>query len=90
MSNKTIDLGVQFDVIDEIKEPAGMKMRLIQSHRTKALAIQTWGSMSGEWITTQRYQDVQGNWDRSKKIAADIVASAKVKKLKKLKETKNA
>lgn len=83
MNNKNIDFGVQFDVIDEIKEPAGMKMRLIQSHRTKALAIQSWGYMSGEWITTQRYQDVQGNWDRSKKIAADVLASTNAKKKKK-------
>jgi hypothetical protein len=85
MTEKKIDFGVQFDVIDEIKEPAGMKMRLIQSHRTKALAIQSWGYMSGEWITTQRYQDVQGNWDRSKKIATEIVASQKSKKSKKVK-----
>lgn len=83
MTDKNIDFGVQFDVIDEIKEPAGMKMRLIQSHRTKALAIQSWGYMSGEWITTQRYQDVQGNWDRSKKIAADVLASTNAKKKKK-------
>ena len=83
MNNKNIDFCVQFDEIDEIKEPAGMKMRLIQSHRTKALAIQSWGYMSGEWITTQRYQDVQGNWDRSKKIAADVLASTNAKKKKK-------
>ena len=80
MTSKNIDFGVQFDVIDEIKEPEGMKMRLIQSHRTKSLAIQSWGSMSGEWITTQRYKDVQQMWDQSKRIAAQIIESKKKKK----------
>lgn len=77
MTDKNIDFGVQFDVIDEIKEPAGMKSRLIQSHRTKALAIQYWGSMSGEWITTQRYKDVQEMWNRSKHTAQSILANRK-------------
>ena len=80
MTEKNIDFGVQFDVIDEIKQPEGMKSRLIQSHRTKSIAIQTWGSMSGEWITTQRYKDVQEMWDKSKTIAASIVADKKKKK----------
>ncbi len=80
MTEKNIDFGVQFDVIDEIKEPEGMKSRLIQSHRTKSIAIQTWGSMSGEWITTQRYKDVQEMWDKSKAIAASIIADKKKKK----------
>lgn len=80
MTNKNIDFGVQFDVIDEIKEPEGMKMRLIQSHRTKSLAIQSWGSMSGEWITTQRYKDVQQMWDRSKQTAQSILDNRKKKK----------
>lgn len=80
MTDKNIDFGVQFDIIDEIKEPEGMKSRLIRSHRTKSVAIQTWGSMSGVWITTQRYKDVQEMWDKSKKIAADIVESKKKKK----------
>ena len=64
--SKEIDFGVQFDVIDEIKQPIGMKSRLVQSHRTKSVAIQTWGAMQGEWITTQRYKDVQEMWDKSK------------------------
>jgi hypothetical protein len=80
MTEKNIDFGVQYDVIDEIKQPEGMKSRLIQSHRTKAIAIQTWGSMSGEWITTQRYKDVQEMWDKSKAIAASIVADKKKKR----------
>jgi hypothetical protein len=80
MTNKNIDFGVQYDVIDEIKQPEGMKSRLIQSHRTKSIAIQTWGSMSGEWITTQRYKDVQEMWDKSKAIAASIIADKKKKK----------
>jgi hypothetical protein len=80
MTDKNIDFGVQYDVIDEIKQPEGMKSRLIQSHRTKSIAIQTWGSMSGEWITTQRYKDVQEMWDKSKAIAASIVADKKKKK----------
>jgi hypothetical protein len=80
MTDKNIDFGVQFDVIDEIKEPAGMKMRLIQSHRTKAIAIQYWGSMSGDWITTQRYKDVQQMWDQSKRTADAIVANRKKRK----------
>jgi hypothetical protein len=80
MTDKNIDFGVQFDVIDEITQPEGMKSRLIQSHRTKSIAIQTWGSMSGEWITTQRYKDVQEMWDKSKTIAASIVADKKKKK----------
>jgi len=80
MTDKNIDFGVQYDVIDEIKQPEGMKSRLIQSHRTKSIAIQTWGSMSGEWITTQRYKDVQEMWDKSKTIAASIVADKKKKK----------
>jgi hypothetical protein len=80
MTNKNIDFGVQYDVIDEIKQPSGMKSRLIQSHRTKSIAIQAWGSMSGEWITTQRYKDVQEMWDKSKALAANIVESKKKKK----------
>lgn len=80
MSDKSIDFGVQFDIIDEIKEPEGMRSRLIRSHRTKSIAIQTWGSMSGTWITTQRYKDVQEMWDKSKKIATDIIESKKKKK----------
>lgn len=82
MSDKSIDFGVQFDVIDEIKEPEGMRSRLIRSHRTKSIAIQTWGSMSGTWITTQRYKDVQEMWDKSKKIATAIIESKKKKKVK--------
>lgn len=85
MTDKNIDFGVQFDIIDEIKEPVGMKARLIQSHRTKTLAIQTWGSMSGAWITTQRYKDVQEMWDKSKALAKSIADSKK-----KLKGKKNA
>lgn len=80
MSDKSIDFGVQFDIIDEIKEPEGMRSRLIRSHRTKSIAIQTWGSMSGTWITTQRYKDVQEMWDKSKKIATAIIESKKKKK----------
>lgn len=82
MTDKNIDFGVQFDIIDEIKEPAGMKSRLIQSHRSKSLAIQYWGSMSGQWITTQRYKDVKEMWDKSKALAASIVAAKKQKKSK--------
>ena len=80
MTDKNIDFGVQYDVLDEIKEPEGMKMRLIQSHRTKSLAIQSWGSMSGAWITTQRYKDVQQMWDRSKQTAQSILDNRKKKK----------
>ncbi len=80
--SKSIDFGVQFDVIDEIKEPEGMRMRLVQNHRTKNIAIQSWGSMSGEWITTQRYKDVQEMWDKSKTLAARIVEDQKKKKKK--------
>lgn len=80
MTDKNIDFGVQYDVIDEIKQPVGMKSRLIQSHRTKALAIQYWGSMSGEWITTQRYKDVQLMWDQTKRTADAIVANRKKRK----------
>lgn len=83
MNTKNIDFGVQFDVIDEIKEPVGMKSRLIQSHRTKTRAIQSWGFMTGEWITTQRYKDVQEMWDKSKALAARIVEYKKNKKGKK-------
>lgn len=72
MTDKKIDFGVQFDVIDEINEPKSMKSRLIRSHRTKSIAIQTWGIMSGEWITTQRYKDVQEMWDKSKKFAKSL------------------
>lgn len=84
---KGIDFGIQFDVIDEIKEPEGMKSRLIRSHKSKSLAIQYWGSMSGAWITTQRYKDVQEMWDKSKAMALSIVES---KKKKKSKVNKNA
>jgi hypothetical protein len=80
MTDKAIDFGVQFDIVDEIKEPEGMKSRLIRSHRTKSIAIQTWGSMSGAWITTQRYKDVQEMWDKSKALAARIVEDKKTKK----------
>jgi hypothetical protein len=82
MTTKNIDFGVQFDVIDEIKEPIGMKSRLIQSHRTKTLAIQSWGFMTGDWITTQRYKDVQEMWDKSKAIATSIVENKRKKKSK--------
>lgn len=82
MNTKNIDFGVQFDVIDEIKEPVGMKSRLIQSHRTKTLAIQSWGFMTGEWITTQRYKDVQEMWDKSKALATSIVDNKRKKKSK--------
>jgi hypothetical protein len=82
MTEKNIDFGVQFDVIDEIKQPAGMKSRLIQSHRTKTLAIQSWGYMTGDWITTQRYKDVQEMWDKSKAIATSIVETKSKKKRK--------
>jgi hypothetical protein len=82
MTEKNIDFGVQFDVIDEIKQPAGMKSRLIQSHRTKTLAIQSWGYMTGDWITTQRYKDVQEMWDKSKAIATSIVETKGKKKRK--------
>jgi len=77
--SKEIDFGVQFDVIDEIKQPIGMKSRLVQSHRTKSVAIQTWGSMQDVWITTQRYKDVQEMWDKSKALAASIVKEMKEK-----------
>lgn len=85
MTDKNIDFGVQYDVIDEIKEPEGMKSRLIQSHRTKSLAIQYWGSMSGQWITTQRYKDVQEMWNRSKQTAQSILDNRKKKKKAKTK-----
>jgi len=78
MTDKKIDFGVQFDVIDEIKEPSSMKSRLIRSHRTKSIAIQTWGSMSSEWITTQRYKDVQEMWNKNKALA-ETIKSSKVK-----------
>lgn len=83
MTDKTIDFGVQFDIIDEIKEPSGMKMRLIQSHRTKNIAIQSWGYMSREWVTTQRYKDVQDMWDKSKALAQSIIDLNKKTKGKK-------
>ena len=83
MTDKNIDFGVQFDIIDEIKQPEGMRSRLIRSHRTKSIAIQTWGSMSGAWITTQRYKDVQEMWDKSKALATRIVEDKKKKKGKK-------
>ena len=80
--SKAIDFGVQYDIIDEIKQPEGMRSRLIRSHRTKSVAIQTWGSMRGEWITTQRYKDVQEMWDKSKALAAQIVKDKKAKEKK--------
>ena len=67
MTDKKIDFGVQFDVIDEITEPAGMKSR----------------SMSGEWITTQRYKDVREMWNRSKQTAQSILDNRKKSKGKK-------
>lgn len=79
MADKNIDFGVQFDVIDEIKEPEGMKYRLVQSHKTSAIAIQYWGSLSGEWITSQRYKDVRMMWDQTKRTAEAIVANRKKK-----------
>ena len=77
--SKDINFGVELDVIDEIKEPIGMKSRLVQNHRTKNIAIQAWGSMQGVWITTQRYKDVQEMWDKSKALAASIVKEMKEK-----------
>lgn len=80
--SKDINFGVELDVIDEIKEPIGMKSRLVQSHRTKNIAIQAWGSMQGAWITTQRYKDVQEMWDKSKALAAMIVKEMKEREKK--------
>lgn len=80
--SKAIDFGVELDVIDEIKEPIGMRSRLVQSHRTKNIAIQTWGAMQGVWVTTQRYKDVQEMWDKSKALAASIVKEMKEKEKK--------
>lgn len=74
MADKKLDFGTQYDVIDEIKTPVGMKMRLVQSIRTKSLAIQTWGAMQGKWVTTQRYKDVQEMWNKNKALAATIGA----------------
>ena len=82
MTGKHIDFGLQFDVIDEIKEPTGMKSRLVQNHHSKTLAIQTWGFMSERWVTTQRYKDVQEMWDKSKAMAASIVENKRKKKTK--------
>jgi len=70
---KQIVLGINFDVIDEITEPTGMKARLVQNHHSKTIAIQTWGALTGEWITTQRYKDVQEMWDKSKTLALKLV-----------------
>jgi len=70
---KQIVLGINFDVIDEITEPTGMKARLVQNHHSKTIAIQTWGIMTGEWITTQRHNDVQEMWDKSKTLAIKLV-----------------
>lgn len=74
-----MDLGVQFKVLDEITSPPGMKMRLIEGTKTKNVAIQTWGSMSGEWITTQRYKDVMDMWAKSKALAETLVKGRVVK-----------
>ena len=74
-----MDLGVQFKVLDEITSPPGMKMRLIEGAKTKNIAIQTWGSMSGEWITTQRYKDVMQMWQTSKTLAETLVKGRVVK-----------
>lgn len=74
-----MDLGVQFKVLDEITSPQGMKMRLIEGTKTKNVAIQTWGSMSGEWITTQRYKDVTDMWAKSKALAETLVKGRVVK-----------
>ena len=63
----------EYTVVEEIVEPESMKMRLIRCTKTKNLAIQSWGSMQGEWITTQRYSDVQSMWDKSKALANTIV-----------------
>jgi hypothetical protein len=63
----------EFTVLEEILEPKSMKMRLIEGTRSKNIAIQTWGSMQGEWITTQRYTDVQGMWNKSKALANILV-----------------
>ena len=77
---KTIDFGSNFDIIDEINEPKGMKSRLIQNHNTKSYAIQTWGYMSDQWITSQRYKDVLEMWQKNKSVAASIVNQKKVRK----------
>lgn len=60
--------GVQYDVIDELTLGTGVKMRLVENIKTKRRAIQSWGSLSGEWIVTQRYGDVQSAWDKTVKI----------------------
>lgn len=75
---KTISFATDFDIIDEITEPSGMKARLIQGHKSKTYAIQTWGYMSEQWITSQRYKDVLETWDKTKKLADSIVAQKAV------------
>lgn len=71
MMTKTIDFGIDYDVLDEITVP-GMKARLVQSHKTKSLSIQSWGYMSNTWITTQRYKDVREMWANQKALATKL------------------
>ena len=68
---------VTFDILDEIKIGTGVNIRLIQSHKTKSLAIQSWGSMQGVWVTTQRYGDIRAIWERWKRLEKNISSQPK-------------
>jgi hypothetical protein len=70
---------VEFDILDEIKEPRGMKQRLVRNIISKNLAIQTWGYMQETWVTTQRYGNVMESWERSKRMANRVLELKGVK-----------
>jgi hypothetical protein len=54
--------GIEYDIIEELSCGTGIKMRLVENIKTKRRAIQTWGSMRGEWVITSRYSDVASEW----------------------------
>jgi hypothetical protein len=54
--------GIQYDVIEELTLGTGIKMRLVENIKSKRRAIQSWGSMCGEWIITSRYGNVAEEW----------------------------
>jgi hypothetical protein len=67
-----------FDVLEECtSKNSGIQVRLIQSHKTKTLAIQSYGFMSGEWITTYRYGDIQSIWAQIKGLVKRLSERSK-------------
>ena len=60
---------VEYDILDEL-QMGDNKMRLGQSiSKAKNLVILSWSSLSNQWNVSHRYGDIQGEWDKWKKLS---------------------